>query len=128
MGVFTGAVLATAVEDDFVVGDLESRRSQLLEPHHALLEIKDILAFSAMEVMVMSLGGSLVARWLSGNLHTADEAILDERLQSAINSGNADGGDGFQGKLMDLVREQGAILFFENGLDGLLLSCGALCE
>ena len=119
------ALLTEAVEDDFVIRDAESGRSQFLESLHAFLKIKDALAVLTMKVVMMPLLRTLVTGRLSGNLDGANLPLGHEVFQRAIDGCNADRGDDLQGKVMDLIRQQGAILRLEHGLDGLFLSCGA---
>ena len=78
-----------------------------------------------MKVMVMSLVGAFVTRWLTRNLDATDLPLLLKIFQRAVNRGDSKGGNGFDGKPMDVIRQQGACLFFQNGLDGFLLACCA---
>lgn len=108
-----------------MVGDLESGRGEFLESLDALVQVEDITALLAMEMMMVALVGSLVARGLSGDLHATDLALLLKILQRAVDGGDPKGGNGLDGQPMDIIRKKGAGLFFQDGLDGLLLACCA---
>ncbi len=106
-----------------MVGYPEARGCQALEsPCHAFLEVEDLSAVAAMKVMVMSLVGAFVSRRLTWNLHAADLPLLLKILQGAVDGGDPKGGNCFDGKSMDVIRQKGAGLFFQDGLDGFLLA------
>ena len=111
-----------------MIGHLESRRGQFVEIPNAFLEVKDALAFPAMKVVVVPLVGSFVAGGLSWNLDASDETILHQGFQRTIDGGDAKRRDGCQGELMNLIRKERVVLFLKDRLDGLFLSCGALCD
>ena len=108
-----------------MVGDLESGGSKFFEPLHALVEVEDTAALLAVEVMVVALVGALVAWRLAGDLDAADLTLLLEVFQRSVNGGYSQGRDSFDGQTMDVIREQGSLLFLENSLDRLLLPGGA---
>lgn len=105
-----------------MVGDLESRRSQFFQSLYALIEVEDLSAVAAMKVMVMSLVGAFVARRLTRDLDAADLPLLLKILQRAVDGGDPKGGNRFDSKSMDVIRQKGAGLLFQNGLDGFLLA------
>jgi len=86
------------------------------------------MAVLAMKVMVVSLVRTLVAWCLSRDLNATDKTLILEGFQGTVDSGNAQGGDGFQRQSMDLVRQEGADFSGENCLDGFFLFCGASLE
>ena len=118
-------LLAESVENDLVIGHLESRRGKFLEPLDAFLEIKDGLAFAAMKMVVVSFFGALVAWRLARNLNTADLPVLDEGLDGTVSGGDANSRNHLQRIAMDFLGKQGMIVLLEDGLDGLFLSGSA---
>lgn len=108
-----------------MVGDLESRRSEFLESLDTLVQIEDISALLAMEVVVMALVRALVAGGLSGDLHATDLPLLLKILQRTVDGSDSKGGNRFDGKAMDVIRQKGACLFFQDGFDRLFLLRGA---
>ena len=106
-----------------MVGYLEALGCQALESAcHAFLEVEDLSAVAAMKVMVMALVGAFVAGRLPRDLHAADLPLLLKILQGAVDGGDPKGGNCFDGKSMDVIRQKGAGLFFQDGLDGFLLA------
>lgn len=75
-----------------------------------------------MKMVVVALVGTLVARGLSGDLHATDLAILLKIFQRAVDGGDPKGGNCFDGKPMDVIRQKGAGLFFQDGLYGFFLA------
>lgn len=75
-----------------------------------------------MKVMVMSLVGAFVSRRLPWDLDAAYLPLLLKILQGAVDGGDPKGGNRFDGKPMDVIRQKGAGLFFQDGLDGFLLA------
>ena len=119
------AALAETVQDDLVVGDLESRRGEFLESLDALVQIEDFAALLAMEVMVMPLVGALVARRLARDLDATDLSLFLKVFQRTVDGGDSEGRDRLDRQTVDIVREQRAVLFFQNGFDRLFLFGGA---
>lgn len=106
-----------------MVGYPEALRCQALEsPCHAFLEVEDLSAVAAMKVMVMALVSAFVAGRLTRDLDAADLPLLLKILQRAVDGGDPKGGNRFDGKPMDVIRQKGAGLFFQDGLDGFLLA------
>jgi len=106
-----------------VVGYLEAGGSQALESAcHAFLKVEDLSAVAAMKVMVMPFVGAFVAGRLPRDLDAADLPLLLKILQRAVDGGDPKRRNGFDSKSMDVIRQQGAGLFFKDGLDGFLLA------
>ncbi len=103
-GGFGEAGVAEAVEDDFVVVDLEAGRGHGLDAVETGLELEDALACAADEVVVMALVGAFVTGGLAGDLDGNDMAFGGEGLEGAVDSGEAEAGNFLEGKLMDLDR------------------------
>jgi hypothetical protein len=109
-----------------VVGYLEAGWCQALESScHAFLEVEDLSAVAAMKVMMVPLIGAFVARRLARDLNAADLPLLLKILQRSVDSGDPKGGNRFDGKAMDIIRQKGAGLFFKDGFDRLFLLRGA---
>jgi hypothetical protein len=58
----TSAGCAVTIEQDDVIDDSESRRNQFAQPLNASLELEELAAHEAMEMVVMSLAVHLVTR------------------------------------------------------------------
>jgi hypothetical protein len=98
-------LFAKAVEDDLVIGDLESRRHQFPESIDAFLEVKNGVAFLALEVVVVPFFSSFVTWWMSWYFHTANLTIFHQVLERPIYGGYTDRRHFLEGQLMDLIRQ-----------------------
>jgi len=110
-----------------VISYLKAPRRQIPKAtRHAFLEIEYLSAVPTMKMMVMPLVGTLISRGLTRQLHAGYQAVIKEVFKRAVDSGNPERRDSFKGKAEDVVRQQGAILIFQNRLDRFLLpSCAS---
>lgn len=99
------APFAKTVENNLVVCDAESGGSQFFHSFHALLKVKYLLALPAMKMMVMTLVGPFVSGGLAWNLYGTDLPLFDHVFDRAINCGDSQRRNAFQGQLMDFFRQ-----------------------
>lgn len=99
------ALAAPAVEREIVSSNLEARGQQVTEVAGAGLHIEDPLTTLALEMMVMALRGSLEARTLSGQADSRQFALLHQRIEIAIDRGQAQARRPGLRRLQNLLRK-----------------------
>lgn len=71
-----------------------------------------------MEVVVVFFAGDFVAGGLTGKVHGDEPAFFDQRLDVAVDGGDAEAGDFFRGLLQDFLRAHRAATLQEDLADG----------
>ena len=79
-------------------------------------------------MVVVPLVSTLVAGGMSGDFNAANQSLVLERFERAVDGCDSQRGNGFLSQHMNLVRKEGASLAGKNRLDGFLLFCGAPFE
>src|SRR5690606_4347050 len=87
----------------------------------AARQVEDPVAGDAGEVVVMPLAGDLVARPLPGKVDAGQPALIDQRLDGAVDRGLADPCHAVAGAREDLLRRQRSALVLEDGADRVAL-------
>lgn len=83
------ALAAPTIEREIVSSNLEARGQQMTQVARAGLHIEDPLTTLALEMMVVALRSSLEPRTLSGQADSCQFALLHQRIEIAIDRGQA---------------------------------------
>jgi hypothetical protein len=86
-----------------VINNPETRGNQIFDTCHTFFQVKDGMAFSAVEVVMMTPIGALISGWLSWDFNAARKPLFLEGLKSAIDCGDSERGDDIQCKPMNLI-------------------------
>ena len=103
----TIAGAAEAVQDQFVVLQAKAAGRQTPEVPRAAVDVEDLLARPAAEVVMMALAADLVSGRLAGDLHRRDVAAPQQVLQRAIDRGDAQPAGRRSGGAKHFLRIQG---------------------
>jgi hypothetical protein len=109
-----------------MVLDRESRRRESRKIAGACVDVEDPLALATLEMMMVVAPGELEARVLRRQHHRLQLALVDERLEVAVDRCDAEAWHFLPGSFEYLMRQQGAVGLRERVADGLALTGIAL--
>ena len=89
---------------------------------------KDLLAAVAVEVVVVAAVGAFVARGLAGQLDGLHIAGIEQDLQVAVDSGNAQRGKSHLGEGEDLRGQQRLLRMLDDVLDRIALAAASALQ
>lgn len=107
-----------AAGDDGAAGEVEG----------ADVEVVDVFAAAALEMIVMAEAGALVAGLAVWEDDGFDAAGVEEEIEGAIDGGDAEGAKGLAGAGEDLLDGDGALGGGDGIEDGIALACMTLAE
>jgi hypothetical protein len=105
-----------------VAGVLEASGKLGLGLHLAAFELMDGAAGVALEVVVVSFAGDLVAGGVAGDLDGCEPLVLDQAADVAVDGGDAEGVDLFLGEDEGFVGREGTIRLDEGCANGVFLA------
>lgn len=103
--------------------DREALRRQMTKTAGTRVYVEDPVTDFALEMVVMTLPGHLVARTVPGQGHCFDHAILHQRAKTAVDGCHAQGGDLRARRLEHFLRRQRSLRSSYRSLN-----CGALAS
>jgi len=86
------ALRAGAVQGDLVPGDFEALRCKFVQIRWAARNIEDLVAATAMEMMVVTMVGTLISGRFTRQVYCLHFACINQNLEVAVNGGNAERG------------------------------------
>jgi hypothetical protein len=98
------------------------------EVKRADLQVVDVLAAAALEVIVMTEAGALVAGLAVGEDNGLDAVRLEQEIEGAIHGGDAEAAEGLTCACKDLLDRDRAFRLGDGFEDGIALACVTLAE
>jgi hypothetical protein len=122
-GRVTGAGRTSAIEQQVVAADRETRRSQFVQPCRATGHLEDPPTAAAVEMMMVSRGrvAALVPRRLTGDGHRHREAFVEQGAQGPVDGRHAQTGCMKAGRVQHLRRTERSARLPDRTADGLSL-------
>lgn len=120
-----GAVGADTVQHDLVPGHSETIRSQAGGIVDAALDLVDLAAVFALEVVVVAVVplGGLVTGGLARQFDRMEFAVVEHELDSPINSRQTNARNILLGTIEDFLWAQGPVCVGKDRADGAALAC-----
>jgi hypothetical protein len=107
-----------AAGDDGAAGEVEGTD----------FEVVDVLAAAALEVIVMTEAGALVAGLAIGEDYGADALGVEQEVEGAVNGGDAEAAEDGLGAVEDLLDGYGTLGLGDGQEDGIALAGMTLAE